>query len=114
LASNLHLIQEYFSMLALALVQASQADITRATAMLPAIFAICALIGVVFVIILVIPLWFICKKAGLSPWLSLLSIIPTVGLLVLLYVLAFADWQVVPAPQAAYTPPMPPPYPPQA
>lgn len=102
-------------MLALALVnQASQADIARAQAMLPAILAICFFIGIVFLVVLIVPVWFICKKAGLSPWLSLLCLVPTVGLLVLLYVLAFADWNVVPAPQAAYQPPMPPPYPPQA
>jgi len=38
---------------------------------------------------------------------------------VLLYILAFADWKVVPLPQVAayppaYPPPPPPPYPPQA
>jgi hypothetical protein len=100
--------------LALTMVQASQADIARAQAMLPAFFAAFFLIGVVCLIILLIPVWFICKKAGFSPWLSLLCLIPTVGILVLLYVLAFAEWKVVPVPQAAYTPPMPPPFPPQA
>lgn len=59
---------------------------------------------------IIIPTWFICKKAGFSPWLAFLNIIP-VGGLILLYVLAFADWKVVPAPQA-YWPPQPP-YPPQ-
>ena len=50
-----------------------------------------------------IPFWFICKKAGFSPWLSLLDIIP-LGNLVLLYVLAFAEWKVVPAPQHGVLP----------
>ena len=59
--------------------------------------------------IFLIPCWFICKKAGFSPWLSLLCIIPSLGTLVLLYVLAFAEWKVMPAPQAAYPPPYPPP-----
>jgi len=63
------------------------------------------------IIILVIPFWFICKKAGFSSWLSLLCIIPSLGTLVLLYILAFAQWKVVPAPQLGYMPP--PPYPPQ-
>jgi hypothetical protein len=59
-----------------------------------------------------IPFWFICKKAGFSPLLSLLNFVPFgLGTLVLLYVLAFAEWKVVPAPQA-YWPPQPP-YPPQ-
>jgi hypothetical protein len=59
-----------------------------------------------------IPFWFICKKAGFSPLLSLLNFVPFgLGTLVLLYVLAFAEWKVVPAPQV-YWPPQPP-YPPQ-
>ena len=39
------------------------------------------------------------KKAGFTPWLSLLYILPLLGTLVLLYVLAFADWKVVPVQQ---------------
>lgn len=50
------------------------------------------------VAIILIPAWFICKKAGFSPWLSLLIVVPFGGL-VLLYVLAFSDWRVVPAPR---------------
>jgi flagellar basal body-associated protein FliL len=73
-------------------------------------------IGLVCLAIIVIPFWFICKKAGFSPWLTLLNIIP-VGNLVLIYVLAFAEWKVVPAPQQVYYPPQPPypqpPLPPQ-
>ena len=59
--------------------------------------------------ILMVPTWFICKKAGFSPWLSLLCLLPSLGLLVLLYVLAFAEWpsQRV-AIQAGYVPPLPP------
>jgi len=62
----------------------------------------------VFMAVLVIPYWFIWKKAGFSPWLSLLMFIPLVNL-VMLYVLAFSDWKVVPAPQPvlAYYPPQP-------
>jgi hypothetical protein len=84
-----------------------------------AMMAIIPLLMVIGIAIFLIPCWFICKKAGFSPWLSLLCIIPTVGTLVLLYVLAFAEWKVVPVvPQAAYPPPYPPPpqppYTPQA
>lgn len=67
-------------------------------------------------VLVILPFWFICKKAGLSPWLSLLHIIPFGGL-VLCYVLAFADWKVIPAPQAVWMPPpapFPPPPQPQA
>ena len=78
-----------------------------------------AFIGIYFVIYLIqavmfiIPTWFICKKAGFSPWLSLLIIVPFGGL-VLLYVLAFSEWKVAPVTTAvaAWQPP-PPPAPPQ-
>lgn len=43
-------------------------------------------------VILVIPVWVIHKKAGLSPWLSLLLFIPFFGLLVVYMVLAFSKW----------------------
>ncbi len=67
------------------------------------------------VAVIMIPCWFILKKAGFTPWLSLLCIVPSLGTLVLLYVLAFAEWKVVPAPQTVWTPPPPqPPLPPQA
>jgi hypothetical protein len=65
----------------------------------------------VVIAILMVPCWFILKKAGLSPWLSLLCLVPSLGLLILLYILAFSDWKVVPAPQQAWIPQ--PPYPPQ-
>jgi flagellar basal body-associated protein FliL len=82
-----------------------------------AMHAMMVMIPMILIIVLVclaivlIPFWFICKKAGFSPWLTLLNIIP-MGNLVLIYVLAFAEWKVVPAPQQAYYPPQPP-YPPQ-
>lgn len=65
--------------------------------------------------IIIVPTWFICKKAGFSPWLSMICLVPTVGLLILLYVLAFADWRVAPMPPLGFAPPQPPypPYPPQ-
>jgi hypothetical protein len=63
----------------------------------------------VFAIIMIIPYWFIWKKAGFSPWLSLLMFLPLVNL-VALYVLAFAEWKVAPVAQtkAAYPYPYPP------
>ena len=63
---------------------------------------------VIILVAIIVPTWFICKKAGFSPWLSFIVIIPFGGL-VLLYVLAFAEWKVIPAPQANY---LQPPYPP--
>ena len=66
------------------------------------------LIMIVGLAVVIIPCWFICKKAGFSPWLALINVIP-LGNLVLLYVLAFAEWKVAPLPPAAYPPPYPPP-----
>jgi hypothetical protein len=81
---------------------------------------IAAVVGFYFVLIVVImaavmvPFWFILKKAGFSPWLSFINIVPF-GTLILLYVLAFAEWKVIPAPQLSWPPPFPPqpPLPPQ-
>ncbi|MGH9606268.1 MAG: hypothetical protein ACRD3N_11290 [Terracidiphilus sp.] len=82
--------------------------------MVMAFIFIIPIVILVSIAIVMVPCWFICKKAGFSPWLSLCCIIPTLGTLVLLYVLAFADWKVVPVPPQAYWPPQPPqPYPPQ-
>ncbi len=41
--------------------------------------------------VVLIPFWQIFKKAGFSPWLSLLTMIPLVGLFALYY-LAFTRW----------------------
>jgi hypothetical protein len=74
------------------------------------LLAIIPLLILVGLAIIVIPFWFILKKAGFSPWLTLINIIP-LGNLVLIYVLAFSDWKVVPAPPPVWQQP---PYPPQA
>jgi hypothetical protein len=77
------------------------------------VLTIIPIIIVVALAIILIPFWFILKKAGFSPWLTLINIIP-LGNLILIYILAFAEWKVVPAPQV-YWPPQPPyPPPPQA
>jgi hypothetical protein len=48
-----------------------------------------------------IALWFICKRAGFHPALSLLNLIPFgVGTIVLLFVLAFSTWKAEPAQKA--------------
>ena len=94
-------------------------------AMIPFIL-FCVVIGWAIVLV---PFWQIFKKAGMTPALSLLMILPLVNL-VMLYVLAFSRWNVVPAgpeyppypgayppPQPGYVPPTayaaPPAYPPQ-
>lgn len=85
------------------------AQIQRIVLAFMAILPILILIGLA---IIIVPTWFICKKAGFSPWLSMLCLVPTFGLLILLYVLAFAEWKTQAPPQAAWPPQ--PPYPPQA
>ncbi len=79
-----------------------------------AMMTIMPILMIIGLAIIIIPFWFICKKAGFSPWLSLLNIIP-LGNLILIYVLAFADWKVMPTEQAYWQPPVPPmpPVPPQ-
>jgi hypothetical protein len=67
-----------------------------------------ALFDILISIILLIPFWFIFKKAGFSPWLCLLMFLPLVNI-IMLYFLAFAQWNVVPA-GLVYPPPPPVPY----
>jgi hypothetical protein len=77
------------------------------------IFGIFAIIGI---FIYIIPFWMIFKKAGFSPWFALLLFIPLANIIIL-YVLAFAQWKVAPLPQYAggYLPTAyPPAYPPAA
>jgi len=84
--------------------------------MVMAMMAILPLIILIGLAIVIVPFWQICKKAGFSPWLSLLNVVPF-GNLVLIYVLAFAQWKVMPAPPVGWVPaqsyPPQPPLPPQ-
>ena len=83
-----------------------QSDNTDAQHALQAMMvAIPVFLGIVLVVlaIIIIPFWFICKKAGFSPWLSLLILIP-LGNIVLIYVLAFAEWKVMPISQQGWPP----------
>lgn len=75
------------------------------------IFLFIACIFLAFIIFL---FWRIFVKAGLAGPLSLLIILWPIGLIVDLCILAFAQWNVVPAPpQYGTLPPnYPPPYPP--
>jgi hypothetical protein len=43
-------------------------------------------------LLLVIPFWIICGKVGLPRILSLATLVPFVGVLIVLIVLAFARW----------------------
>lgn len=55
---------------------------------------------IVGVLVYVVPFWFIFKKAGFSPWLVLLFFVPLANLIVL-YIVAFSPWKVVPVSQVA-------------
>jgi hypothetical protein len=55
------------------------------------LFIIIAVVAVTGVVLNVVPYWFIFKKAGYHPALSLLMIIPLVDV-VMKFFLAFADW----------------------
>lgn len=68
------------------------------------------LFGLLGAALIIVPFWVIFKKAGLGGPLSLLMLIPFVGI-IMLYVLAFSRWKVVPAPEYAtgYPPVYPPP-----
>jgi hypothetical protein len=99
--------------IALLLQNPNQLDPEMIRRIFAAFLFIVPIIIAVSIAVVMIPCWFILKKAGFTPWLALLCIMPTLGTLVLLYVLAFAQWKVAPAPQQAYWPPqMPPPQPP--
>ena len=103
--------------LALLLQQTPNVDQAEIQRIVLAVMAILPLLIIIGMAIVIVPFWFICKKAGFSPWLSMLNIVPF-GTLILYYVLAFADWKVTPIPQAGFAPPTPyppqPPYPPQS
>ena len=102
-------------MQSLALLLQSQPDPEQVMRMMAAIIPIFLIFMLVGMAIVIVPCWFICKKAGFSPWLSLLNMVP-LGNLILLYILAFADWRVVPAPVPGWAPSYPaqPPFPPQS
>lgn len=50
---------------------------------------------IVAAIFFVVPFWKICSRAGFKPAFSLLALIPG-GILILLWVIAFAKWPVFP------------------
>ncbi len=50
-------------------------------------------VACVVIVLLVVPYWRIFGKAGFSPALSLLMLVPLVNI-VMLYYLAFAEWPI--------------------
>jgi len=73
--------------------------------MMMGMMSVIGFIALIGTAIYIVPFWFIFKKAGFSPWLCLLLVLPLVNI-VMLYVLAFTDWKVVPVAQPVnYAPP---------
>ncbi|HEX3893601.1 MAG TPA: hypothetical protein VHZ28_02555 [Terracidiphilus sp.] len=92
---------------ALLLLQQSPIDPEQARKIAMMFLAVLPVIILVGYAVVILPCWFICKKAGFSPWLSLLNIVPF-GSLILLYVLAFGEWKVTPAVPRPFDYPYPP------
>lgn len=106
--------------LALAVFQDSAEQQQRVSNMLGGLGAGLILFGVLFVIAIVaffiFLFWRIFTKAGMSGALSLLLLIYPIGFIIVLCILAFGDWKVVPVTTASpyYPPTYPPPPPPPA
>ena len=89
-----------------------QARVVHTFAALAPFFAMFALL---MWAVIMIPFWQIYKKAGFSPWLCVLMIVPLANIITL-YVVAFSQWRVMPVPSvypAGYPPTYNPPVPPQ-
>ncbi len=77
------------------------------------IILVAVLFVLVFVAFFIFLFWRIFTKAGMSGALSLLILIYPIGFIIVLCVLAFGDWKVVPVTTASpYYPPTYPPTPP--
>lgn len=50
------------------------------------------LFALITLILVIVPLWRIFKRAGFNPFLSLLVIIPILGPIIVSCVLSFAEW----------------------
>jgi hypothetical protein len=90
-------------------------DTQQMSGIIAAVLGFYLVFFVIIMAIIIVPFWFILKKAGFSPWLSFINIVPF-GPLILLYILAFAEWKVVSVAQASLQPlqyPTQPPFPPQ-
>ena len=70
-------------------------------------FALMAIlvVHVLFALLLIVPTWRICERAGYSGLLSLFHLLPVLGSFIVMAVLAFGDWPngegKPPGPQAA-------------
>ena len=51
-----------------------------------------ALLHLLLSLLLIIPTWRICRRAGFSGALSLFHLLPVIGMFIVMAVLAFATW----------------------
>ena len=86
-----------------------QPDAAQIQHYMAAMLPIFGLFVIVAWALIIVPFWQIFKKSGMGGPLSLLMVLPLVNV-VMLYILAFSRWKVVPAPE--YAIPYPPAYPP--
>jgi len=49
-------------------------------------------VHVLFALLLIVPSWRICERAGFSGLLSLFHLVPVVGPFIVMAILAFSDW----------------------
>ena len=99
---------------ALALIQTDPDQAKQAFAAVAGMMGILMFVFLAFRAFTIFLFWRTLTKAGFSGPLALIGIIAGIGDLVLLCILAFGDWKVVPAPQQTYGYPPPPTYPPAA
>jgi uncharacterized membrane protein YhaH (DUF805 family) len=78
------------------------------------ILPIIIIVGLAFLAFIIFLFWRIFTKAGLSGPLALLVLIPGIGWIIVVCILAFSEWNVIPRPVAPYYPPVYPPPPPPA
>jgi hypothetical protein len=50
------------------------------------------LIIALFIILFIVPLWKICKRAGMQPMVSVIAAIPFVGVAIVSAILALKEW----------------------
>jgi uncharacterized membrane protein YhaH (DUF805 family) len=53
---------------------------------------ISVLFWVVLITVTMVPSWQILRRTGLSPWLSLLSFVPMIGTILILWIIAYRKW----------------------
>lgn len=50
--------------------------------------------AIIALVLIIVPLWRICTRAGFSGALSLLALIPWLGLLIVGAIISFANWPI--------------------